>query len=254
MYKSVYPEDVPILPPDRYRDIVVQPLIGCPNRACTFCAFYQDKPFRVLSDQQWQEHLSGVEQLMGELPGDRDGVFIGSANAMALSQRRLTACLESIEQKLGPLKRGMAAFSDPDYSVQRSSEEWQLLAGKGLAQLVVGLETGWGELRGQLGKAADLSKVTQAVKDYQSAGISVGLTVLSGVGETGDGQHKLETRKYIEQLSLSGKDKIYISPLETDGHCSDFALAEAEELQEGLSACTDARLIPYQMQRFHYYC
>ncbi|KEQ18683.1 hypothetical protein [Endozoicomonas numazuensis] len=82
------------------------------------------------------------------------------------------ACPESIENRVGPLKRGIAAFSDPDYSVKRSSEERRLLVG-----------------------------------------------------------------------------------LETDGHCSEFALlAEAEELQEVLSACTDTRLIPDQMQRFHYDC
>ncbi|WP_153301350.1 radical SAM protein [Endozoicomonas arenosclerae] len=255
LYRSVYPEDVPILPPDRYRDLVVQPLIGCPNRACTFCAFYKDKPFRVLTEQQWQMHLSGIERLAGALPGDRDGVFIGSANAMALSQRRLVACLDSIEQKLGLLKRGIAAFSDPDYSVQRSQTQWQTLSEKGLVQLVVGLETGWGELRGKLGKAADLSKVYRAVKDYQSAGISVGLTVLAGVGEVENAEeHRAETCRWIEALNLGRSDKVYVSPLSENGHSSEFALREAERFQDDLSEHSEAKVIPYQMQRFHYYC
>ena len=260
LYRTVYPEGVPILPPDRYGDLVVQPVIGCPNRACTFCAFYKDKPYKMLPPDQFAQHLLGVQTLLGgqcltKEGLTKDGLFIGSANAMALSQRRLMAYLQQIHSCFDPFKRGIAAFADPDFSAPRNTAQWQELANAGITRLVVGLETGWSALRGRLGKSADLTRVCHAVHDYKRAGISVGITVLAGACEAGQQQENVQrTAAFIKALGLERKDIVYLSPLESTNVDRSLRVQELRLMKKHLSACSDAQVIPYQMQRFRYYC
>lgn len=255
LYRNVYPEDVPILPPDRYADIVVQPVTGCPNRACTFCAFYRDKPYRVMSADAFEQHLLGIKTLMGGTWGNKAGLFIGSANATALSQRRFVRCLQQVRSHFGTFKRGIAAFADPDFSAPRSVGQWQELADIGLVRLVIGLETGWGELRGRLGKAADLSSVRRAVADFKQAGISVGLTVLTGACEEQEQQENLlRSGDFINGLMLDRHDIVYLSPLESADVDRKQSLRELRAMKQHFACCTDAKVVPYQMQRFRYYC
>ncbi len=119
-YGAVYPEEVAILPPDRYGDIVIAPAIGCPNRKCTFCAFYRNKPYKVLSEAALVEHFADVGRLYCGKMHSACGVFLGLANAMALSQRRLVFCLDEICKRFGALKKGVATFADPDFSAKRT--------------------------------------------------------------------------------------------------------------------------------------
>ena len=253
-YFEVYPEPVSILPPDRYADIVVQPARGCPNRQCTFCAFYQDKPYSVLNKTQLQQHLLGLRSLFSEAACHRQGVFLGSANAMALSQRRLTECLELIQQQFGMLKRGVATFADPDFSARRSSEDWQELYQLGLRHIVIGLETGWGALRGKLGKSGDLGKVEAMIDASRSAGISVGLTVLTGVTVNNEfHRHLEETACFLQRQSLNRSDLVYLSPLEQHGLVDPEAENELERFSGFLKPQLEAKVVHYQMQRFNYY-
>ena len=260
LYRAVYPEGVPILPPDRYGDLVVQPVIGCPNRACTFCAFYKDKPYKMLPSDQFAQHLLGIKALLGErcLAKDglaKDGLFIGSANAMALSQRRLMAYLQQIDACFDPFKRGIAAFADPDFSALRNASQWQELANAGVNRLVIGLESGWGALRGRLGKSADLTRVCRAVEDYKQAGISVGITLLAGACEAGQQQENVQrSGAFIKALGLERKDIVYLSPLESVNVDRKLRAQELRLMKQHLAVCSDAQIVPYQMQRFRYYC
>ena len=253
-YRRVYPEGVTILPPDRYGDIVVLPSIGCPNRRCTFCAFYKDKPYGVLNASEFVKHLQSVKALYSHKVKSTAGVFLGSANAMALSQRRLMSCLANLRKMFGAVKRGVAAFSDPDFSAKRSESDWCALKMNGLEQIVIGMETGWESLRASLGKSGDLNLCTTTVQCARRAGINVGLTVLTGVApKESRGEHKISTLNYIDSLQLSERDIVYLSPLSDHGCVSEVAIKEQIQLKALLAKTTAARIVPYQMQRFRYF-
>ena len=254
LYDEAYPEPVTILPPDRYQDVVLQPARGCPNRRCTFCAFYKDKPYQVLSDKQFNEHFQAVEQLLGLGFGSRDGVFLGSANALALSQRRLLPVLERIRRHIPALKRGIACFADPDFSARRTADNWQELADLDLRHVVIGLETGLPKLRASLGKSGDLVRTRELVAQLQQAGIGVGITLLTGIGDPSEGAlHLRETAAFIDRLNLIDSDLIYLSPYSKAGAVERRAVTEQRELMRLLKAWTAAKVVPYQMQRFNYY-
>ncbi len=255
LYNKVYSEPVPILPPDRYQDCVVQPAVGCPNRRCTFCAFYKDKPFAVVKKPDFEQHIDGIIGLLGKAEIQaRGGLFMGSANAMALSQRRLMECLEIIENKLGCFPRGIAAFADPDFSAPRSRQDWKALASRDIRRIIIGLETGWGELRGKLGKSDNLLKVRTAIKDIKAAGISVGITVLAGVCKpSAVNRHIDETLIFLQSLNLDEKDMIYISLLDENSVTHTAPFYEKRQLTLYLKRHLQAKVVPYQMQRFNYY-
>ncbi len=254
LYRKVYPEEVTILPPDRYGDIVIMSSIGCPNRQCTFCVFYKDKPYKVLNEQMFARHLSDVKKLYGSKVNSSPGVFLGSANAMALSQRRLMYCLALIKEKLGTFKREVGTFADPDFSSKRTEAQWCELRESGLCQLVIGLETGWGALRARLGKSGDLNRCRNMVNCAKRAGINIGLTLLTGAAPWELRKENLkQTLITLESLALSGGDLIYLSPLSKNGFVDDAALEEQSEMKAVMMTMTDAKVVPYQMQRFQYF-
>ncbi|OED49363.1 hypothetical protein ACH42_01895 [Endozoicomonas sp. (ex Bugula neritina AB1)] len=253
-YFNVYHEPVSILPPDRYADLVVQPAKGCPNRQCSFCIFYKDKPYSVLNKEQLQQHLTGLKTLFAEAVLNRQGVFLGSANSMALSQRRLRESLQMIQQSFGSFKRGVATFADPDFSAKRTAADWQELYDLGLRHVVIGLETGWGVLRAKLGKSDQLDKVEAMIAATRFANISVGLTLLTGITEINEQQENAQiTLQFLQRQLLDRRDMIYLSPLQQHGLVSAQADSELKLLSDTLKPHIKAKVVHYQMQRFNYY-
>ena len=252
-FKDAYPEAVTILPPDRYRDLVVLPALGCPNRGCYFCAFYRGARFHVLSPEEFRDHLSRVASLFGRALGYRDGVFLGCASALSLSQRRLIGVLETVAKILGRRSRGVAAFHDPDHAPRRSVGDFEDLVAAGLGHVTVGLETGLSPLRGKLGKSDDVKAVVKVVRAQKGAGLRCGVTVLVGVGGSlGAEDHRRATVEAIEAMELAGTDLVYLSPL--SGSLPPPELQrEVGLFRKELLEVTSAKVTPYRMERFRYF-
>ena len=255
IYADIYPESVPVLPPDRYRDLVVPLTTGCPNGQCTFCAFYQGRPFKVLDGQVLNRRLDGLLALLPSGLAGREGLFLGSANALAIPVSRLQEQLSVICERLGKPKRGVSCFGDADYMGRRSRMDWDRLQVSGLEQVIVGLESGNPDLRGRLGKRADLTKTTRLVEQLKGAGIRVGLTVLTGVCQSSQVQeHFDKTSQFIQSLNLSHSDRVYISPWFDDGVLpSQQAEVEAKHLLALLKESSNARINLYSSHNFHYF-
>ncbi|WP_426416684.1 hypothetical protein [Aestuariirhabdus sp. LZHN29] len=260
-YRQIYREDVPILPPDRYRDLVVQPATGCPNSRCNFCAFYRQHPFAVLSEPDFQQQLIDIKDWLGDGFRHRNGVFLGSANALALSQRRLLVVLAHIYQQFGALSRGVASFWDPDFSPARTLSEWRALRRAGVRRLVVGVETGAGSLRQQLGKSGDMQQLAQMLTGARGGGMELGLCILVGAGgQSGSQYHLQQTLQWVSALQLQPQDLIYLSQLRTDSeHLSGapeqepWMKAELRQFSHHLASATQAKVTEYRMEHYGYY-
>ena len=220
---------------------------------CSFCAFYRDRPFRILEPQAFEQHLIAVSRLFGRALGLRNGVFIGSANALVLSQRRLLAVLEQVSDTFGQLRRGAAAFWDPDHSPMRSVAEWKELSRAGLTRIYAGLETGDPALRRSLGKSDAVEWFTSSVREVRAGGVAVGVIVLAGVGgEAAAHRHGRATAEAIRDMALDEQDIVYVSPLEGSMPAVELA-QEASLLRRAIAAQTEARVAPYRMDLFRYY-
>jgi radical SAM superfamily enzyme YgiQ (UPF0313 family) len=252
-YAGAYPEDVPILPPDRYADLVLMPATGCPNAGCTFCAFYRDSRFAVLGDEDFALHLEAVQELFGAALARRRGVFLGSANAFAVPQRRLVPMLERVRELPLELRRGIAGFWDPEHAPRRELGDWAELHALGVRRVHVGLETGDSELRKSYGKDPDLSKWRDALAVARAGGLVFGISVLALGDEAPERheRHRLETARFLGELDLQPDDFVYVSPLlAADGP---GVAEEARRLGVELAAASPAKLVPYAAERFGYF-
>lgn len=252
-FAAAYREPPLILPPDRYLDLIVQPAFGCPNRGCSFCAFYLDRPFRLATDAELARHLEALEGLFGRALAARRGVFLGSANALAMPQRRLLHAIQRIRARIATLPRGFAAFWDPDHAPRRSARDWEELSAAGLRRVVVGLETGDGALRAGLGKSSRIDAFLAAVASCKEARVPLGVTVLVGAGGQPAWEcHLCATVAVAERLHLEPNDIIYLSPLA--GSMPRRQLEQqAAALTDALRARTPAKVVPYGIERFRYY-
>lgn len=252
-FNNAYPEGIQILPPDRYRDLVIQPALGCPSGQCTFCAFYKNKRFRVLSDIEFGRHIVAVRNLFGENIGQRNGIFLDSASALSLSQRSMIRILDEIAEIISNNKRGISTFLDPDHAPKRNLKDFIALKDRGLSQVTIGLETGCPALRKKLGKSEDLSILKRTVKALKDAGIQVALTILVGAGgSVFTEDHHNKSIKCLQDLELSKRDIIYLSPL-ADSLSPSRLTTEMAKFKHSLKKVTNARISPYHMERFYYF-
>jgi len=248
--REAWPEPTLILPPHRYRDLVVLPAMGCPNHRCGFCAFYRDRPFRVLDDATFEAHLENVAEVLGPARAERDGIFLGSASALSLRDDLIVDRLGRIAARLGTPRRGIASFLDPDRAPARTATAWVRLREAGLVEATIGLETGLPRLRERAGKSADLDALVAGARAMIDGGVRVGLTVLVGLGGPDEeAEHRRATVEVIARIGLRPEDHVHLSPLAADM----LPVGESPALEpwrEALAGATEARVAPYLVERF----
>jgi radical SAM superfamily enzyme YgiQ (UPF0313 family) len=252
-YAAAYPEAVPILPPHRYRDLVVLPATGCPNHQCVFCAFYRDRPFRVLDDAAFDAHLGAVRDLFAEALVDRDGIFLGSASALTIPDDVLVRRLRAVRAAFGAPRRGIASFHDPDRGRRRSPADWARLVQEGLVEATLGLETGLPALRRAQGKSADVARVVGTAADQKAGGLTLSVTVLVGLGGASQADaHRVATVEALARMPLTPADRVYLSPL-AGGQAPRTEEGELARWREALAACSPARVGDYRVERFAWF-
>jgi len=205
---------VAILPPDQYLALFVQLTEGCPYNRCTFCGFYQDRPFRVRSPPELEAHLREVLGLFGRALSLRRSTFLGDANALVLSQERLVDAIHLLKAVLPRELHALYAFSDVPSTLRKTDDELGELRELGLRRLYIGMETGDDELRRLISKPGTTAEFVEAVEALRRAGIAVGIIVLAGLGgQRHAAQHVRATVEALNQLRLGPNDLLYFSPL-----------------------------------------
>lgn len=233
-FRRAYPHPISILPPDRYLSIVLQATQGCTWNRCTFCSFYQGRPFHLAGPEEMRGHVAAVRDLLGRERARRRSVFLADGNALAVGNRRLLPLLE-IAREAFP-GEPLAGFVDV-YSGGRSHDptDWRELASLGLTQVYVGMETGLDELLRWIDKPGSRAELASFVGELKAAGLAVSLIVMAGLGGRGfRDRHRKETLGALADLPLDRRDLIYLSPfVEEPGS----AYAQRRE-GEGLTAMT----------------
>ena len=250
-----------IVPPDRSRDVIVQPSSGCPWNRCTYCRFYRGQTYQVPTCEKFQYHVREVRAFFGRALPLRWGVFLGEANALALSQNRLLHSLEVVREEF-PDHDNVAAFLDPHHAPVRSREEFAELRSHGLTMVAVGFETGSQELLDLLGKEGRVETAVEAVRTARAGGLRVNVMVLVGPGNYRiANRHVRETVDAIVEMGLSDHDIIYLSPLRiNEGQTFPFPVLPKQEteamghlLRRTLERVSSAKVTTYPIGRIHYF-
>jgi radical SAM superfamily enzyme YgiQ (UPF0313 family) len=218
-YAKVY-KPVGILPPDQYISVVLQLTEGCSFNKCTFCNFYRDRPFKIKSPEEFNDHILNVKHFIGNGLSLRRTIFLGDANALVVPTKKLLPLIEIIHKHLDVTELGgLFAFLDGFSGEKKSINEYQSLKDLGLEKIYIGLESGSNELLKFLNKPGLAEEALEAVHQIKSAGISVGIIVLLGAGgKQFQEQHIHDTINIINRMNLDAYDLLYFSELiESDG-------------------------------------
>jgi radical SAM superfamily enzyme YgiQ (UPF0313 family) len=222
--------DVPILPPDQYRALVLLATDGCFYNDCTFCGFYRGMSFRRKTPDEFRAHVHQARAYHGRGLATRRGIFLGQANALVGPRTwreeiaRILAEGEPVEapdrgrsaSRLGPnfATHGASSFLDAFTGIGIGPDEFARLRQLHLRRLYVGVETGDAQLLAWLNKPATPAQMLAAVRAAKRGGLQVGVILLVGAGgERFFESHVNQTLRLLQDMPLGRGDYVYLSPL-----------------------------------------
>lgn len=256
-----------ILPPDQYLAVVLQATLGCSWNRCTFCSFYQDRPFVVRSADEFRRHTEAVVRLLGRGERLRRRIFLADGNALVLANERLRALLDVASRRFPG--RAFYGFVDV-FSGERtkSAEEWAELRRLGLERVYIGVETGHDPLLRWMNKPGCAADARAFVGTLKRAGLLVSTILMVGVGGSRyAAAHVSDTLQLLSSLALGRGDIVYLSPfVEQPGSAyagnaaaeGVLALDDRERdeqyatLRDGIRAACPARVTRYDIREFVY--
>ena len=228
---------IAILPPDQYGAVVLQATFGCSWNRCTYCTFYQGRPFQVRPIAAFREHLGAVRDLLGRAAAARPGIFLADGNALVLSNDRLRPVFETATATFPG--RPLAGFVDVFSGERKTADDWRELRAWGLRRVAIGVETGSDPLLAYLNKPGGADEAAGFVTLLKQAGLDVSVIVMVGVGgRRFAAGHVRDSAALLARLPLSSSDLIYLSPFVRQ-HDSAYAERAAAD---GLEDLTEAEL------------
>lgn len=202
---------IAILPPDRYLSVVLQATEGCTWNRCTFCSFYQGRPFRLASPEELRRHAAAVHGLLGHDLARRRSIFLADGNALAIGNRRLLPLL-AIARESFP-GREITGFVDVYSGSRHDPTDWRELAAQGLTQVYIGMETGCDDLLRLVDKPGSRTELAAFVRELKEAGLAVSLILMIGMGgKSWQERHRDESLATLAGLPLDRRDLLYLSP------------------------------------------
>ncbi|HYU30643.1 MAG TPA: radical SAM protein [Thermoanaerobaculia bacterium] len=202
---------IAILPPDRYLAVVLQATEGCTWNRCTFCSFYQGRPFHLASPEDFRRHAAAVQSLLGRDLARRRSIFLADGNALAVGNRRLLPLLAVARESFPG--REITGFVDVYSGSRHEPTDWRELAAQGLTQVYIGMETGCDGLLAWVDKPGSRAELTAFVRELKEAGLAVSLILMIGMGgRAWRERHRRESLETLAGLSLDRRDLLYLSP------------------------------------------
>ena len=202
---------VGIVPPDRYRSLIIQATNGCAYNGCLFCSLYKGQRYRVVPPDELRAHVQRVKAFVGSGLEARRGLFLGEANALAMPQPALLEVFDILHGELPQLATDISSFIDA-FDEYRTVDELAALRQRGLTRVFIGVESGDEATLGALGKPATVAGVARLVETLQQGGVSVGVIFLAGLGRA----HVEKSAALVAGLGLDERDVVYVSPLVVD--------------------------------------
>lgn len=182
-------------PPSEAHSLIIQATLGCNHNKCTFCGSYRDKPFAIRSLEEIKEDLAEARYM-----GPVDRVFLADGDALCIPQKRLVEILQSVNEALPSVER-IGIYANAKNILRKSVEDLKALRALKLGILYLGVETGDSELLGKICKGATYEQLVEAAQRVKSAGITLSVTVLLGIGGIADSErHARATAKILTDM------------------------------------------------------
>jgi len=164
-------------PPSEARSLLIQATVGCSHNACTFCAMYAGKSFRV---KPLNTVLEDIDEAAAS--GYRfERVFLMDGDALVLKTDHLLAILHAIRDKLPRVQR-VAVYGDARSVTHKGDDELAALREAGLGLVYHGIESGDDQVLSLLNKGSDAAAARDMARRIKAAGMGYSAIVLLGAG------------------------------------------------------------------------
>lgn len=202
---------ISILPPDSYLSIVLQATFGCSWNKCTFCDFYQGRPFRARPAGEFAAHVDAVRALLGAGAALRRSIFLADGNALVLANERLRPIFDAARAAFPG--RSFAGFLDVYTGERKPAAAWKELRAIGLDTVHLGVESGHDPLLAWMSKPAGFDATIDLASSLREAGLRLAAIFMVGAGGARyAAAHVRDTVALIERLPLRPGDIVYLSP------------------------------------------
>jgi radical SAM superfamily enzyme YgiQ (UPF0313 family) len=165
-------------PPSEAGSLILQATIGCSWNACTYCAMYRDKSFRV---RPLSEVLEDIEAARDTFGPDVSRVFVADGDALIMDVDHWEKVLEACGSAFPRLRR-VSAYATAMNLLEKSDDDLARLRQFGLSLLYIGPESGDGPTLKRIAKGATSEDHVEAARRAQRAGMKLSVIFLLGAG------------------------------------------------------------------------
>ncbi len=219
-------------PPSEADAYILQATVGCSWNACTYCAMYRTKRFRV---RDLEETLADV-RLAGLLYGAAvEKVFVADGDALVMDTAHWEAILDACRRAFPRLRR-VSAYATARNVLGKRPEDLARLRQRGLALLYIGPESGDDVTLKRIAKGATFADHVAAARRAREAGLELSVIFLLGAGgversaEHARASARLATEMDPRFVSLLTLTVVPGTPLDTLRRRGRFALPPVEGL------------------------
>lgn len=158
---------------------------------------YKEKQFRVRKMKDIFRDLDEMAGYYGDMPLR---IFLADGDALVLSNEKLVAILDHINEKFSKVQR-ITSYATAKDVLRKSVEELKELKAKGLDMVYVGAESGDPEILKAVKKDVTCEELIEASKKLKEAGIALSLTLISGLGgRARRDEHAILSAKLVSEI------------------------------------------------------
>lgn len=200
------PYDEPLFrPPSEADSFILQATLGCSWNACTYCAMYRGKRFRV---RPLDEMLADIAEAGVRLGSDIRHVFVADGDPLAMDLASWEPLLLALASTFPRLRR-VSTYATARNLLEKSPRELRRLRELGLSLLYLGPESGDDETLRRLAKGASAADHVEAARKAREAGMAQSLMFLLGAG----GRDRSEEHARASGRLASAMDPRFLSTL-----------------------------------------
>lgn len=213
-------------PPSEAESLILQATIGCSYNACTFCAMYREKRFRVRPIGDLRAEIAWAAR---SLPPVRK-VFLADGDALIAKTSFLLEVLHELRASFPDLRR-VSCYASPQSLQVRSVDEMRRLNEAGLDLYYLGVESGDDRVLARLEKGVDAAEMIRVASKATEAGVAISTMILLGAGgRAGSLEHARASARVISAIRPRFVSTLVMTPVEGTPLWDQAARGEVDEL------------------------
>lgn len=198
-------------PPSEAKSIILQITVGCRHNACTFCAMYKDKSFRIKSRAEIKDIIATAIAH----DSDAERIFLADGDALAVDTPLLIEILDELYAHFPRLKR-VGIYGGPKDILTKSPKELAELNAHGLTMVYLGVESGNEGILNSVCKGVISEQMIAAGQMIKASGLILSCTVIIGLGgKAHSTEHAVDTARVISSIDpqFLGALTLMVEPL-----------------------------------------